>query len=165
MRYPTGRILAAAAVAALIALPAGTAGAGEAKTLSLIKGAGNSAPASQPLVLAQYRGSATYGPAAPRWGPAARDSRYAPKHTYRGYRGYRHHRPGYRRHHDGWWYPSAAFVFGTIIGNALATPHYNYSPAHHRWCDARYRSYRWSDGTFQPYNGPRRRCNSPYDGV
>lgn len=41
----------------------------------------------------------------------------------------------------------------------------NYSARHHAWCDGRYRSYRASDGTFQPYHGPRRRCNSPYDGI
>ncbi|UXN06404.1 BA14K family protein [Bartonella sp. HY761] len=28
---------------------------------------------------------------------------------YNGYKGYRHHRPGYQRHSDGWWYPDAAF--------------------------------------------------------
>ena len=41
----------------------------------------------------------------------------------------------------------------------------NYSARHHAWCDGRYKSYRVSDGTFQPYHGPRRRCNSPYDGI
>ena len=39
-----------------------------------------------------------------------------------------------------------------------------YSARHHAWCDRRYRSYRRSDGTFQPYRGGRRRCNSPFDG-
>ena len=34
--------------------------------------------------------------------------------------------------------------------------------AHLRWCENRYRSYRASDNTFQPYNGPRRQCASPY---
>lgn len=34
--------------------------------------------------------------------------------------------------------------------------------AHTRWCYARYRSYRAYDDTFQPYNGPRRVCVSPY---
>jgi hypothetical protein len=135
-----------------------------------MKGAGNPSTASQPLILAQYKGTRSYGPAAQRWGPAARGY-YAPNRnyrTYRGYRGYPYYRPGYRRY-NGWWYPSAAFALGAILGGALAAPSYNYnygySEAHHRWCDARYRSYRWSDGTFQPYNGPRRRCNSPYDGV
>ncbi|HSO47602.1 MAG TPA: BA14K family protein [Rhizobiaceae bacterium] len=36
------------------------------------------------------------------------------------------------------------------------------APAHVRWCATRYRSYRAWDDTFQPYNGPRRYCISPY---
>ncbi|NGO50059.1 BA14K family protein [Allomesorhizobium camelthorni] len=36
------------------------------------------------------------------------------------------------------------------------------SSAHVRWCYDRYRSYRPYDNTFQPYNGPRRQCWSPY---
>lgn len=39
---------------------------------------------------------------------------------------------------------------------------YRLSGAHYRWCEARYRSYRVRDNTFQPYNGPRRQCISPY---
>ncbi|WP_026617631.1 BA14K family protein [Ensifer aridi] len=35
--------------------------------------------------------------------------------------------------------------------------------AHARWCHDRYRSYRSSDNTFQPFDGPRRACNSPYN--
>jgi hypothetical protein len=34
--------------------------------------------------------------------------------------------------------------------------------AHVQWCYSRYRSYRAYDNTFQPYNGPRRQCWSPY---
>ena len=34
--------------------------------------------------------------------------------------------------------------------------------AHVAWCYDRYRSYRAWDNTFQPYNGPRRQCWSPY---
>lgn len=34
--------------------------------------------------------------------------------------------------------------------------------AHINWCYNRYRSYRASDNTFQPYNGPRRQCYSPF---
>lgn len=34
---------------------------------------------------------------------------------YRGHRGYRDYRPGYR-HHDGYWFPLAAFATGAIIG-------------------------------------------------
>nr|WP_244570967.1 BA14K family protein [Stappia sp. TSB10GB4] len=33
---------------------------------------------------------------------------------------------------------------------------------HVAWCSQRYRSYRSYDNTFQPYNGPRRICVSPY---
>ncbi|MBN9274986.1 MAG: BA14K family protein, partial [Mesorhizobium sp.] len=36
------------------------------------------------------------------------------------------------------------------------------SSAHVRWCYDRYRSYRAWDNTFQPYNGPRQQCWSPY---
>ncbi|MDF1778959.1 MAG: BA14K family protein [Rhizobiaceae bacterium] len=34
--------------------------------------------------------------------------------------------------------------------------------AHYAWCDARYRSYRAYDNTFQPYHGRRKQCRSPY---
>ncbi|RUM99727.1 BA14K family protein [Pseudaminobacter arsenicus] len=36
------------------------------------------------------------------------------------------------------------------------------SQGHIDWCYSRYRSYRAYDNTFQPYNGPRRQCYSPY---
>jgi hypothetical protein len=81
----------------------------------------------------------------------------------RGHRGYRSHRPGYRQY-NGWWFPPAAFIAGAIIGGAMNPP-VEYRPrgnAHIDWCYARYRSYRASDNTFQPYNGPRRQCLSPY---
>jgi hypothetical protein len=88
---------------------------------------------------------------------------------YRGHRGYRDYRPGYRRHGD-FWFPAAALIAGAIISGAIANqPRYNAPPArygrgdpHLEWCYARYRSYRSSDNTFQPYNGPRRQCTSPY---
>ena len=54
--------------------------------------------------------------------------------------------------------------FGVIIGG-VAIAGARQRARHHAWCEARYRSYRRSSGTFQPYGGvPRRRCNSPYDG-
>ncbi len=84
---------------------------------------------------------------------------------WRGHRGYREHRPGYRRHGD-YWFPPAAFIAGAIIGGAIANQPtrevYRGGNAHVEWCYARYKSYRASDNTFQPYNGPRRQCNSPY---
>lgn len=81
---------------------------------------------------------------------------------YRGHRGYRDYRPGYRRH-NGYWFPLAAFATGAIIGGAVSgqsAPRYGGS--HHEWCANRWKSYRASDNTYQPYNGPRRECVSPY---
>ncbi|MHB2264993.1 BA14K family protein [Aliihoeflea sp. PC F10.4] len=101
-----------------------------------------------------------------RWdGPRYRD-RGRDYGWYRGHRGYRDYRPGYRRH-NGYWFPSAAFITGAIVGGAIASqPSREYSrdygSAHVNWCYDRYRSYRASDNTFQPYNGPRRQCRSPY---
>ncbi|CAN0564623.1 unnamed protein product, partial [Laminaria digitata] len=81
---------------------------------------------------------------------------------YNGHRGYRQQRRGYRQH-NGWWFPAGAFVLGAIIGGALAqpdpAPRYRQAPsrraglsnAHYRWCDAKYRSYRDWDNSFQPY--------------
>lgn len=85
---------------------------------------------------------------------------------YRGHRGYRDYRPGYRRH-NGFWFPAAAFITGAIVGGAIANSNdgtrvRSYGSAHVDWCYDRYRSYRASDNTFQPYNGPRRQCFSPY---
>jgi hypothetical protein len=85
---------------------------------------------------------------------------------WRGHRGYSHYRHGYRRHSDGLWYPLAAFGAGAIIGGAIAAPSVRVrtGSAHRNWCRSEYRSYRSYDNTFQPYNGPRRQCISPYGG-
>jgi hypothetical protein len=75
--------------------------------------------------------------------------------TWRGHRGYRYHRRGYKRHVDGFWYPPSAFVVkirpGVRAGNR-----------HVRWCVNNYRSYRVSDNTWKPRGAPRRICRSPY---
>lgn len=102
-----------------------------------------------------------------RWqGDAGPGSSY-----YNGYRGYRERREGYRRHRDGWWYPLAAFGAGMIIGGAIASPPRHVEPRyaapdlparHVRWCYNRYRSYRAFDNSYQPYDGPREQCYSPY---
>ncbi|WP_243463555.1 BA14K family protein, partial [Brucella suis] len=59
-----------------------------------------------------------------------------------------------------------AFGAGAIIGGAISQPRPVYrAPAgspHVQWCYSRYKSYRASDNTFQPYNGPRKQCRSPY---
>ncbi|GHC79001.1 BA14K family protein [Limoniibacter endophyticus] len=92
------------------------------------------------------------------WRETRRDSR-----EWRGHRGYRDYRRGYRRHSDGFWYPLAAFAAGAAIGAAVGNSSAGSGgSAHVNWCANRYRSYRASDNTYQPYNGPRRQCNSPY---
>ena len=83
---------------------------------------------------------------------------------WNGHRGYREYHRGYRRHGD-FWFPLAAFTAGALIGSAIVNSENNrvYSGnAHVQWCYDHYRSYRASDNTFQPYNGPRRQCHSPY---
>lgn len=94
--------------------------------------------------------------------------RYYRPGYYRGYRGYSYYRPGYR-YYDGYWFPLGAFAAGAIVGGALASPPPpvavypgRISPPHVQWCYDRYRSYREYDNTFQPYNGPRQVCVSPY---
>lgn len=93
------------------------------------------------------------------------------RYYYNGHRGYRDYRPGYRRYND-FWFPAGAFVAGALLGGALAAPpapvyrepvrRVYGGDAHVRWCYDRYRSYRAYDNTFQPYNGPRQQCYSPY---
>lgn len=103
----------------------------------------------------------------PRYrGRVIRGGRHAGARYYRGHRGYRYYRPGYRRY-GGWWFPPAAFLGGAILGGALsgafaAPAAQGYSSAHYAWCENHYRSYRASDNSFQPYHGPRRACRSPY---
>ena len=79
---------------------------------------------------------------------------------YNGHRGYRERRPGYR-YYNGFWFPSAAFIAGAIVGGAINKSG-RLSNAHVRWCHERWRSYRASDNTYQPLSGPRRACVSPY---
>lgn len=82
---------------------------------------------------------------------------------YNNHRGYRQYRPGYRQY-NGYWFPPAAFIMGAIIGGAMSNqqPVVRMSAQHVRWCQDRWRSYRVSDNSYQPYNGPRRQCRSPF---
>tara|TARA_R110000787_G_scaffold243552_2_gene349562 strand:- start:398 stop:964 length:567 start_codon:yes stop_codon:yes gene_type:complete len=104
------------------------------------------------------------------------DQRWDRPRYKRGYRGSREYRKGYRRDNDGWWYPLAAFALGAIIlnqqnqrsTNTQTNRNWDHIPAgnmtaHDNWCAQRYRSYDRASKTFQPYNGPRKYCNSPYD--
>ena len=91
---------------------------------------------------------------------------------YNGHRGYKYRKHGYRKYR-GHWFPHRAFVI--VVPRQRYIPVRPYHPpkrvkpriirlnhAHVRWCDAKYRSYRVSDNTFQPYHGPRKPCVSPY---
>lgn len=74
------------------------------------------------------------------------------------WRGRRYYRPRYR---SGRWI-APAIIAGTaavIIGGSIAQSQARYRD---RWqmCADRYISFSWADGTFQPYEGPRRVC--PY---
>lgn len=82
---------------------------------------------------------------------------------WNGHRGYRNYRRGYRRHGN-LWFPLGAFAAGAVIGSAITNNQNRVyaGNAHVQWCYGHYRSYRASDNTFQPYNGPRRQCHSPY---
>jgi hypothetical protein len=93
-------------------------------------------------------------------------SRYRYDRRYRD----RYYRNGYYRNR-GIGVPLGAFAAGAIIGGALNSNNRTVRPAYTRayggsshvaWCQARYRSYRASDNSYQPYGGPRRQCNSPY---
>jgi hypothetical protein len=72
-------------------------------------------------------------------------------------RGYRERRAGYRSY-NGFWFPQAAF---TIVIETRPVVR-GYSRSHVNWCYDRWRSYRASDNSYQPLNGPRRQCASPY---
>jgi hypothetical protein len=81
---------------------------------------------------------------------------------YNGHRGYHERRSGYREY-NGMWFPLAAFATGAIIGGAATTDRRSLDGGDHVvWCSNRYRSYRAYDNSYQPNNGPRRQCNSPY---
>ncbi|RUW19780.1 BA14K family protein [Mesorhizobium sp. M4B.F.Ca.ET.215.01.1.1] len=87
-----------------------------------------------------------------------------------------------RHHHRRHFRDSDAAILGLGLGLGLGSLYYNngyynngyyaqprriyrtqrLSSAHVQWCYDRYRSYRAWDNTFQPYNGPRQQCWSPY---
>ncbi len=147
MKFKSPTLAMTALATAVLLLPANPASAAPLQGASQLTGAMAGVMPPAGISEVQYR----------------KRSRMGRHKRWRGHRGYRRHRRGYRRHSDGWWYPLAAFGALTL-GGALAHAG-NLPPEHYRWCDNRYRSYDFETNTFQPYNGPRRRCNSPYDGI
>jgi hypothetical protein len=163
------RKIAVAAVSAMVV--AGSLGTAQALPLP----AAPSAPAVSDVTNVQYYrhyGGPRRGWDGPRRGYYGGGPR---RGWYGGYRGYHGYRDGYRRHNDGYWYPLAAFGAGAIIGGAIAAPRYvepapapvyrssgGLNPRHYEYCAGRYRSYDSYSNTFQPYNGPRQQCYSPY---
>ncbi|WP_274424166.1 BA14K family protein [Chelativorans sp. YIM 93263] len=76
-----------------------------------------------------------------------------------------HHRYHGHRHHRQHWRPRSNFFlqFGVPVAPRYAPrPAAALSASHVYWCQQKYRSYRVSDNTFQPYHGPRKPCVSPY---
>lgn len=100
------------------------------------------------------------------WNNDWNGKRYNDYGWYNGHRGYRYKRYRGDRYHDGFWFPAGAFIAGAIIGGAIANSNTGYyrggGGSHVQWCYDRYRSYREYDNSWQPYNGPRRECISPY---
>ena len=127
-------------------------------------GASGQTLAQSPVQLAQRSGRA---------GRGFRGSRSFGGRSFgnRGFRGNRAWRGGGRYYGRGWggrrWYGGRwigpAIVAGTaalIIGGSIAESQARYGD---RWeqCADRFQSFRWSDGTYQPYgDNPRRLC--PY---
>jgi hypothetical protein len=161
--------IAVAAVSAVML--AGSLGSAQALPLPAVP----NAPAASDVTNVQYYRD--YGPRRgwDRDGPRRGWDRDRPRRGwYGGHRGYRDYRRGYRRHNDGFWYPLAAFGAGALIGGAIASqPRYvepapvyrgggGLNPRHYEWCAGRYRSYDAYSNSFQPYNGPRQTCHSPY---
>jgi BA14K-like protein len=75
----------------------------------------------------------------PRYGSGIYFDFYAP---------YRYYAPSYQYYEPEYYQPRRVYRSG--------------GSAHVQWCYNRYRSYRAWDNTYQPYNGPRRQCWSPY---
>jgi hypothetical protein len=82
---------------------------------------------------------------------------------FNNHRGFKNRHPGYG-YYNGFWFPPAAFIVGAIVGGAFANSQGYSSSAHIAWCETRYQSYHRWDNTYQPFNGPRQVCVSPYYG-
>ena len=106
----------------------------------------------------QYRGDR--GNMRGEWNRPYWHRRYGGYYGHGGYygRGYYHN-----DYHDNAGAIIGGLAAGAIIGGIIASqPRYYGGGGHTSWCYSRYRSYRAYDNTFQPYNGPRQQCYSPY---
>lgn len=75
-------------------------------------------------------------------------------------------RPAHRRYYDNYFdVPTPRYSGQRRIGGNPATggsSRLEGAQNHVDWCASRYRSYRASDDTFQPFEGPRKPCLSPF---
>ena len=134
---------------------------------ALVAGLGVSSAIAAPAPAPATLGAVTLG--------ASADAGLVDVHYRDGIRHFHSGRPhvGRRVYRDRYYRPRSGFSVQLELG----TPRYRHVPRyrqvpvaryggrHHAWCEGKYRSYRRYDGTFQPYHGPRKRCNSPYDGI
>lgn len=144
-------------------------GAGQASAASLtplaLSNAGPQTSAPDDLVQVQHRNRYQNN----RRG-ADRRSPYRHRYDQRGRRGHPAPRHPSRSGPD-----LGSAIVGAIIGgvivNQLHSGQQHRAPSrsgaylshnHINWCHNRWRSYRVTDNSYQPYNGPRRICVSPY---
>ena len=154
---------------ALASLIAVSAVGGAASTASATAIRPNFPQAIDPIVTGGPAGEKARG-AASETRPELQKAQYRDDRRWRDRRHYRdrhwdprhHHRPPPPRRHyrHG---PSVHFGWSAPVYRHVAPrPRIRASSNHVNWCYNRYRSYRASDNTYQPYNGPRRQCYSPY---
>ncbi len=147
------------AAAALVAAPVAPASALTIKPALPVISQG-----SDHLVEVRDRGGNRYWKKNGRYGNWNRGGRDNRRWSHRNHR---------RHGNDNWWWgPAAGFGLGLALGAAprvyeypvyRTAPRISVNAAHVDWCEDRYRSYRAWDNTYQPYNGPRRQCFSPYN--
>ena len=113
-----------------------------------------------------WRGNGWRGNA---WRGGGWNGRYNNRYNDNWGRHYRPYRPNYfggsgiyfnfgvpaYRYYEPRYYQPRYYEPRRVYRSGVSSPHAN-------WCYNRYRSYRAWDNTFQPYNGPRQQCWSPY---